>query len=301
MLLTTTCWCPHNSSTTMPKRAPSPASVMMTTRSSVRRSRRADIQEIAELHERHQIAAQPQHARRADQSVDVGGRRPQAFHDRRHRHDVGLRTDPDDHAVHHRERQRQRQLNSHAAAAIRLERNAPADVLDIAANDVHADAAAGNVGDLFGGREAGQEDEIVDLIVAERSVGAHQSALARLVENALGIDTGAVVPDLDDDAAAAMLRGKPDRSFLGFSRGRPIRRRFDAVIDRVADDVGQRIAETFDDRSIDLGVFAQPFRAAPSWTSSSASSRTSRGMRWNTAFTCCARIDITLSLSSRVW
>ncbi len=31
-----------------------------------------------------------------------------------------------------------------------------------------------------------------------------------------------------------------------------------------------------------------------------ASSRTSRGMRWNTAFTGCARIDMTLSLSSRV-
>ena len=153
-----------------------------------------------------------------------------------------------------------RQLDGHAPAAIGLERNAPADVLDIAADHVHADAAAGYVGDLFRGREAGQEDEIVDLIVAERSVRAYQPAVARLLQHTLGIDTGAVVLDLDDDAAAAMLGREPDRAFFGLACSRAIGRRLDAVIDRVADDMGQRIAEAFDDRAIDFGVFARQFQ-----------------------------------------
>ena len=38
-----------------------------------------------------------------------------------------------------------------------------ADLVDIVAHHVHADAAAGNAGDLGGGGEAGREDEFVDL------------------------------------------------------------------------------------------------------------------------------------------
>ena len=89
---------------------------------------------------------------------------------------------------------------------------------------------------------------------------ADQTLFARLLQHALGIDAGAVVADLDDDAAAAMLGGKPDRALLGLARGQPIGRRFDAVIDRIADDMGQRIAEPLDDRPIDLGGFADHFQ-----------------------------------------
>ena len=39
----------------------------------------------------------------------------------------------------------------------------PADPLDIGADHIHADAAAGNGGDRAGGRQAGREDEIEPL------------------------------------------------------------------------------------------------------------------------------------------
>ena len=48
---------------------------------------------------------------------------------------------------------------------------------------------------------------------------------------------GPVVPDFDDDPPATMLGGKPDRSFFALPGGQPIRRRFDAVVDRITDDV----------------------------------------------------------------
>ena len=40
-----------------------------------------------------------------------------------------------------------------------------ADLLDIAAHDVHADAAAGNARHLRGGGKAGREDEIADFAI----------------------------------------------------------------------------------------------------------------------------------------
>src|SRR5208282_6012638 len=196
---------------------------------------RSDVEQVAETDQRHQIAAQLQHARGADQIVDLGGRRPQALDDRRHRHHVGFETDPDHHAVHHRQRQRQGELDGHAAAAFGFQRDATADVLDVAAHDVHADAAAGNVGDLLGGGKAGQEDQVVDLLFAQHRVGADQAALARFLQHALGIDAGAVVLDLDDDAAAAMLGGEPDGALFGLAGGGALGGRLDAVVDRIAD------------------------------------------------------------------
>lgn len=39
--------------------------------------------------------------------------------------------------------------------------------LNVAADNVHADPAAGNIRDFLGGREAGQKDEIIDLLVGQ--------------------------------------------------------------------------------------------------------------------------------------
>ena len=50
--------------------------------------------------------------------------------------------------------------------------------VDVAAHDVHADAASGDLGDLVGGREPGLEDQHVDLVGRRRARPA-QSARAR--------------------------------------------------------------------------------------------------------------------------
>ncbi len=75
----------------------------------------------------------------------------------------------------------------------------------------------------------------------------------RLLQDALAIDAAAVVADFDDDAAAALIGGHPDRALFMLALGHTIGRRLDAVIDRVPDDVGQRIAEPLDDGLVDLG------------------------------------------------
>ena len=91
-----------------------------------------------------------------------------------------------------------------------------------------------------------------------------------------------------------------NRSLFLLAGSQSIRRQLDAMVDRVADDVRQRIAEPLDDRAVDLGRLAGHFEPDPLGVLVE-SSRTRRGMRWNTAPTGCARIDMTLSFSSRVW
>ena len=57
--------------------------------------------------------------------------------------------------------QGQRHAQGHARALARraVDLDDAADPLDVGADDVHADAAAGNRGDLLGGRQAGFEDQ----------------------------------------------------------------------------------------------------------------------------------------------
>ena len=55
--------------------------------------------------------------------------------------------------------------------------DAAAQRLDVAADDVHADAAAGDLGDLLGGREARLEDQRVDLVGRGRCARRDQAAL----------------------------------------------------------------------------------------------------------------------------
>ena len=59
-----------------------------------------------------------------------------------------------------------------------------AELLDVSAHDVHADAAAGNVRRLFGRGEAGHEDQLVDLprpiSVSFGPIRPRERALARM-------------------------------------------------------------------------------------------------------------------------
>ena len=90
------------------------------------------------------------------------------------------------------------------APANGLQVDRAADLLDIAAHDVHADAAAGNAGHLRGGGKAGRENEIADLRFGlGRELGfAGEPVLDGLGPDAGEIEAAAVVGDLDDDVTA---------------------------------------------------------------------------------------------------
>ena len=128
--------------------------------------------------------------------------------------------------------------------------------LDVALHHIHADAAAGDVGNHVNGREARQENQLIDFIVVQRGVGRHQAAVARLGQHLFPRDAASVVGHFDDDAAAAMFGAQVDRALARLAAGLALVRRLDAVVERVAQQVGQRVGELFDDGLVDFGAFA---------------------------------------------
>ena len=156
------------------------------------------------------------------------------------------------------ERQRNLDGEVEALARHRLHVDAAADLVDVVAHHVHADAAAGHAGDLLGGREAGREDELLDLgfrHLVELGLG-RESIGQRLVPDPFGIEATAVVGHADDDMAALVIGGQPDDAFLRLAGGDPIGPRLQPVIGGVAHHVCERVLDAIEHLSVQLGVGA---------------------------------------------
>ena len=190
-------------------------------------------------------------------------------------------------------------VNVDPLTGARRDRDAPAQRLDRALDHVHADAAAGDVGDGRGGREARQEDQVVDFPVGELRVGGDQSvliAISRTRGRSMPAPSSATSMMMRPERCAAARRTLP---CAGLPAAIAHFRLLEAVVDRVADHVGQRIGEPLDHRPVDFGRFALGMQTHL-LADASATSRTILDIRWNTDFTGWARIAITLSWISRV-
>ena len=108
--------------------------------------------------------------------------------------------------------------------------------------------------DLIDGREAWHEDKVVDAIVAERLVRTDQSFRSCLLKHFLFVDPGAVVDDLNDDVAAFVERVQFQCAYLGFASGDAFLRHFQTVIQRVANQMNQRVTDFLEDGLVKLGT-----------------------------------------------
>src|SRR5262249_20702383 len=125
------------------------------------------------------------------------------------RHRIGLAADCDGHRFDDRERQWHADRDGGALPGLRVELDLAAQELDVPAHHVHADPAAGHVGDALGGGEARLEDELPDFGIG-RAVRDRHAALGGACEDAPAIEAAAVIADLDDDAAAPLRRRERD-------------------------------------------------------------------------------------------
>src|SRR6185295_6772250 len=103
---------------------------------------------VAERDERQQRIAHLHQARLTLYFVHLPRLRPQRLAYRRRRHHEPLLADADDQSVEHRKSERQLDLEGGARAALARDGNAAAQRVDVAADDVHADAAPGDLGHL---------------------------------------------------------------------------------------------------------------------------------------------------------
>ena len=134
-----------------------------------------------------------------------------------------------------RERQAHGELRALARPGLGVER--AAELLDLGRDHVHADAAAGRLRHLAGGRESGLEDQLQRLLVRKLLLRRHQPERDRAVAHELEIHARAVVGDGDDDFRALALQRDVDDAGLVLAAGDAGRRQFDAVDDGVADHV----------------------------------------------------------------
>ena len=216
-----------------------------------------DAERLAHRQQRQVLVAAHHHPGAAGQAVRRGVAQGQRLDHGAERDDETLVADGDGHAVQHRQRQRQGDGDADARAGVVLQRHPAAQHADVAPDHVHADAAAGHVGDRIRGAQAGVEDELVDLLRRQNRAGRDHAALDRLGQHPVAVDAAPVVGDADHHPLAALPGADRDRALARLAGPLTLLRRLDAVVHGVADDVNQRLGQLVDHRAVDLRVFAR--------------------------------------------
>ncbi len=108
------------------------------------------------------------------------------------------------------------------------------------------------------GRQPRGEDQLEPLGARHRrgSLARHDPGGDRLLDEALVVDAAAVVGDLDQYLVARLARIDAQRARGRLGGALALGGHLDAMIDRVADDMGQRIADHLDHLAIELDVAA---------------------------------------------
>ena len=181
---------------------------------------RLDVEQLVQHDNRQVFTPHLDHPRLVGQGIDVTHPGLEGFDDVGQRQDVSLVADGNRHAVENG--QRQGQANGHPGAdpEHRVDFDPAAHRLDVAAHDIHAHTAAGNVRHLLGGRKTGFENQVKDLLIGHL-LGNLQAAFACLGEDLVTRQTGAVVAHFDDDVAPLVIGLQGDRADRALARGNP--------------------------------------------------------------------------------
>src|SRR5581483_2838864 len=141
------------------------------------------------------------------------------------------------------ERERNLEGKAGALAAGALDIDFAVERGEIGANNVEADAAAGEFGFDGRGREARMEKHFAKVTLGEAAggLGRNESALDGALLHAFVVDAAAIIFDFDVDVIAAMVGAQEDSASFGFSGGETVGRRLDPVGDGVANQVNQGI------------------------------------------------------------
>jgi hypothetical protein len=162
--------------------------------------------------------------------------------------------------------ERQRDLDGEGGAgadgALNIDR--PSDAFDVRSHHVHSDASAGDVRHRCRCGEPRPEDQRNDVAIAAlRCLFARQEALLdRLATDDRRVDARTVVADLHQDLAAFVACRQRHDAFGRLAGSDASLGGFEAVVDGVADQVGQRVADRFEQGLVE-------FRVAPDHLQSS--------------------------------
>ena len=152
-----------------------------------------------------------------------------------------------------------RSWRGRAPAGLRLERDLAAERAHALAHRVHPDAAAGHVGRRRRGREAGREQQLGGARRRRARRRPPTSSRPRATAS-WPIATGSIPRPSsrtrDDHVAAGVARRQLEHAGRRLAGGDALRRRLEPVVERVAHEVHERVAERVDDGAVELRVGA---------------------------------------------
>ncbi len=173
------------------------------------------------------------------------------FHQHR-RYRISLATGRQDHDLRHRQRQRQMDREVRTFAGFRQDFDAATERRGFGSDHVHADAASGQLGDFFRGREAGVENQIGHLGIGQDAVIGQQTGRLGLAADAGQVQPLSVIRELDHDFVAFLAYLDQQFADIGLAAGLAQFARFDAVHDRIAQQMLERARHFFQHAAIDL-------------------------------------------------
>src|SRR5690606_942261 len=136
--------------------------------------------------------------------------------------------------------------------AIKVDRAAQG--FNILAHHVHAHSASRQVGHAICGRESRLENQVADFSVGKRVARANHAALNSLGANLVYVQSPAVITDFNDDVAGVVISIEAHHTLRRLSPGHARGFRLNAMVDGIAHQVGQRVADLFHHRLVQLGV-----------------------------------------------
>src|SRR6056297_3221660 len=183
------------------------------------------------------------------------------FQNRQSRDNAGGRADADDHAVDDCQGQRNPQVDFGSLTFDTADVDFALDLFQIFLDYVHPHASTGDVGDFCGRRKPRSENQVVDLFVAQVTAVPFNNPFAdRLFQNLCLVQTAAVIFDGDPDLSLLVPGGQPNGSLLLFAGSGPFFGGFQAVVERIAQQVDQRVGDGFNNRFVDFSLFANQFQ-----------------------------------------
>jgi hypothetical protein len=188
--------------------------------------------------------------------VTLGAGESDRLDDARHWQGVPLGADARQQAAQHPEGDRQRDHECGAAAGLAADLEGSAELFDDGAHHVEAHAAAGAAGDLVAGREPWSEHDLQQGGAGRRRVCGQQAAFHRRCPQRLLVDAPPVVRDLDHDGGPGGTGRHPHGRPPRLAGGLPDGDRLAAVVDRVRDQVPQRVGDGVQDPGVQLDVLS---------------------------------------------
>jgi len=146
-----------------------------------------------------------------------------------------------------RQCQRDAQAKRSAFADAGVDLDFAANLLHVGLHHIHAHPTSAHIGDGGGGGKSGKENQLEQLAPGLKGgpVGGDESSFDRFRTCLIDRDARTVVGDLDDDVAAFLHGAQTESSFRVLARCLAHVRWFDAVIERVAHSVRERVLDGF--------------------------------------------------------